>query len=185
MPARSDWTKTSARSTSRSSASIPRGSLTSSASDRFDAFAAKNITEPPSQNRGPQARASSPRCGCSTLTTSAPSAPRISVAVGPASDEVRSTTRIPASGLKPIRATLAAEPASGSRPGRWSQAPGPAPGQVPGPGSMEQRNAFFAAVTTASLAEDADKRAVPGDLPRGRSRDVAVLDGRLCATGGE
>ena len=94
------------RSTSRSSASCPRSSLKSSASERFDAFAAKNITLPPSKNRGPQARASSPRRGCSTLTTSAPSAPRISVQVGPASDDVRSTTRIPCSGAKLMRPRL-------------------------------------------------------------------------------
>ena len=50
----------------------------------------------------PQARASSPRAGCSTLITSAPSAARISVHVGPASDEVRSTTRIPRRGSKLI-----------------------------------------------------------------------------------
>jgi len=45
--------------------------------DRLPALAAKNITLPPAANAGPQARASSPRPGCSTLTTSAPSAARI------------------------------------------------------------------------------------------------------------
>src|SRR5215213_2299940 len=51
--------KTSLRSTRRSSASFPSGALTSSASERLDAFAAKNITLPPSKNGGPHARASS------------------------------------------------------------------------------------------------------------------------------
>ena len=41
------WTKTSARSTSLSSASRPASAFRSSASERFDAFAAKNITLPP------------------------------------------------------------------------------------------------------------------------------------------
>src|SRR5437879_6705036 len=77
---------------------MPSGSLTSSASERFERFAAKNMPLPPGKNCGPHARASSPRSGCSTLTTSAPRPPRISVHVGPASDEVRSTTRTPASG---------------------------------------------------------------------------------------
>jgi hypothetical protein len=74
----------------------------SSPSDRFDAFAAKNMTLPPSKKLGPQARASSPRPGCSTLTTSAPRAARICVHVGPASEEVRSTTWTPASGAKEL-----------------------------------------------------------------------------------
>src|SRR5215213_616143 len=50
--------KTSLRSTRRSSASFPSGALTSSASERLDAFAATNITLPPSKNGGPHARAS-------------------------------------------------------------------------------------------------------------------------------
>src|SRR4051794_8759028 len=64
------------------------------------------MTLPPGKNFGPHARASSPRPGCSTFTTSAPSPPRISVQVGPASDEVRSTTRIPCSGSKLTRSRL-------------------------------------------------------------------------------
>src|SRR4051812_38849064 len=64
------------------------------------------MTLPPGKNVGPHARASSPRPGCSTFTTFAPSPPRISVHVGPASDEVRSTTRIPSSGWKLTRPRL-------------------------------------------------------------------------------
>ena len=104
VPGRSDWMKTSELSTSASSASMPCSLLTSRARERFDAFAAKNITLPPAKKLGPQARASSPRCGCSIFTMSAPSAPRICVQVGPASEDVRSATRIPFSGAKSIDA---------------------------------------------------------------------------------
>src|ERR687888_2526561 len=55
-----------------------------------------------SRNGGPHARASSPRSGCSTLITSAPSAPRIAVQYGPASELVTSTTRTPSSGRNPV-----------------------------------------------------------------------------------
>src|SRR5919112_887094 len=66
------------------------------------------MTLPSSQNGGPHARASSPRCGCSTLTTSAPSAARISVQYGPARELVTSTTRTPSSGRKSV--TIRARP---------------------------------------------------------------------------
>src|ERR671935_873551 len=60
------------------------------------------MTLAPAQNGGPHARASSPRSGCSTLITSAPSAPRIAVQYGPASELVTSTTRTPSSGTNPM-----------------------------------------------------------------------------------
>ena len=75
----------------------PRGSPRSTASERLPAFEARNIAPSPSTNGRPQARAWSPASG-STLTTSAPSAASSCVAVGPAREEVTSTTRVPASG---------------------------------------------------------------------------------------
>src|SRR5687767_5326044 len=100
LPGRMLCTKTSARVTRRWSAARPASVFRSNASERLPALAAKNITLDPSWNSGPQARASSPRPGCSTLTTSAPSAARICVHHGPASDDVTSTIRIPANGRK-------------------------------------------------------------------------------------
>ena len=63
VPGRMLWTKTSARSASRSTASRPAGALTSSASERLPAFAAKKSALPAGANAGPQARASSPAQG--------------------------------------------------------------------------------------------------------------------------
>src|SRR4029450_12827900 len=54
------------------------------------------------QKGGPHARASSPRSGCSTFTTAAPSAARISVQYGPASELVTSTILTPWSGRKSV-----------------------------------------------------------------------------------
>src|SRR5438128_125040 len=48
-------------------------------------------------------RESSPRSGCSTLTTSAPSAARICVQEGPATELVTSTTRTPDRGRNAMR----------------------------------------------------------------------------------
>src|SRR4051794_27386152 len=58
------------------------------------------MTPSPFQNGGPQVRDSSPRPGRSTFTTSAPSEPRRAVQYGPATELVRSTTRVPESGRK-------------------------------------------------------------------------------------
>ena len=68
----------------------------------------------PSQNGGPQVRASSPVPGGSILTTSAPSAASTSVQYGPASDVVTSTTRMPSERQEGHArdATSAAEPAT-------------------------------------------------------------------------
>ena len=101
-PGRIDWTKTSAPSTSRSSASRPRASFKSSASERFERFAAKNITLPPGKNaRPPGPRLVTPP-GMLDLDHLRTQPSRISVQVGPASDDVKSTTRRPRSGSKLI-----------------------------------------------------------------------------------
>src|SRR5262245_58811262 len=57
-----------------------------------------NVALSSPQNGGAHARASSPRPGRSTFTTSAPISPRICVQKGPATFCVRSTTRTPSSG---------------------------------------------------------------------------------------
>src|SRR5947209_12032902 len=88
---------TSAPPASRSTISRPCSCPRSTASERLPAFEARNSAPSPSTNGGPQARAWSP-AGGSTLTTSEPSAASNCVAVGPASEEVRSTTRVPARG---------------------------------------------------------------------------------------
>src|SRR4051794_30503398 len=100
------WSTTSARSASRKSTSFPSSAFRSSPSERLPAFAARNIAASPFQNGGPQPRASSPRRGCSILTTSAPSAASSCVHHGPASEEERSTTSTPASGAKATAAIM-------------------------------------------------------------------------------
>ena len=85
-----------------SSAASPSGCVRSSASERLPAFAERKSTPSSPQVGGLQLRVSSPPSGRSTLTTSAPSALRISVQYGPASELLRSSTRIPESGWKAI-----------------------------------------------------------------------------------
>ena len=80
----------------------PRSSASETASERLPAFTDRNIALSPFQNGGPHARPSSPVSGRSTLTTSAPSAARISAQYGPAIDVVTSTTLTPASGRNGI-----------------------------------------------------------------------------------
>src|SRR5919201_937856 len=99
-PGRRLCRNTSDRAATRRSASRPSGARRLSASDRLPALAARKRTPTPSANGGPHARVSSPPSGRSTLITSAPSAPRISAQYGPASEEVTSRTRTPASGRK-------------------------------------------------------------------------------------
>ena len=106
-PGRRLWTNTSARSTSRRTASRPRSSASDTASERLPAFTARNIALSPFQNGGPHARPSSPVSGRSTFTTSAPRAPRISAQYGPAIEVVTSTTRIPVERAKRHRAIIA------------------------------------------------------------------------------
>ncbi len=91
------WTKTSAVSTSRNSASRPGPLLRSSVMLRLLRLTARCIADMPLLRRGPVSRFGSP-AGDSTLITSAPMSPRIWVASGPSTLTVRSTTRTPASG---------------------------------------------------------------------------------------
>ncbi len=67
--------KTSQPAERRSSASRPSSAAMSMASERLLAFMLRNTALSPFQKGGPQTRASSPRPGRSTFTTSAPSAP--------------------------------------------------------------------------------------------------------------
>ena len=97
-PARRLWTKTSARWMSRLRMSIPASRLRSTARLFLFRLNAKKMALSRAQNGGPQARASSPRPGRSTLMTSAPMSPSVCVQNGPATFWVRSTTTIPSSG---------------------------------------------------------------------------------------
>ena len=97
VPGRRLWMNTSARSTSRWTISRPRSQPASMASECLPPFSDRNVALSPPQNGGPQFRVSSPPSIRSSLTTSAPSERRISVANGPAIALVRSTTRIPSS----------------------------------------------------------------------------------------
>src|SRR2546428_604128 len=74
------------------------------------------------QKGGPHARASSPRPGRSTLTTSAPMSPSVWVQNGPATFWVRSTTTIPSSG-RATDASVAAPVAAGESPSRSAAVP--------------------------------------------------------------
>src|SRR3989441_9839136 len=74
------------------------------------------------QKGGPHARASSPRPGRSTLTTSAPMSPSGWVQNGPATFWVRSTTTIPSSG-RATDASVAAPVAAGESPSRSAAVP--------------------------------------------------------------
>src|SRR5262249_32740060 len=76
------------------------------------AFEAKKIVPSPFQKGGPQALASSPVSGRSTLTTSAPSAARICAQYGPAIDVVTSSTRMPSSGCCFTGPIIAAPPSA-------------------------------------------------------------------------
>ena len=97
-PGRRLWRKTSAWSARRRRTARPRSSRNDNASERLPALTERNIAPSPFQNGGPQARASSPVSGRSTLTTSPPRAARTCAQWGPAIDVVTSRTRVPASG---------------------------------------------------------------------------------------
>src|SRR5215469_2013608 len=96
-PGRKFWTKTSAPAASRISACKPFAVLRSRTIERLLRLLFRNDAVNPAR-RWPPARVASPPSGASTLITSAPWSPRIIVASGPATFEVRSTTRYPWSG---------------------------------------------------------------------------------------
>src|SRR6056297_3502588 len=100
-PGRKFSTSTSARATSRFSASFPRGSLRFSVIDFLPAFCARKLIPIPleeSSGSAPRLRARSPRPTDSTLITSVPRCASWWQAKGPASTFVRSSTRTPESG---------------------------------------------------------------------------------------
>src|SRR5437773_2171617 len=116
------WTKTSARVTSLLRISRPPSLLRSSARLFLFRFNAMKTALSRPQKGGPHARASSPRPGRSTLTTSAPMSPSVWVQNGPATFWVRSTTTIPSSG-RATDASVAAPVAAGESPSRSAAVP--------------------------------------------------------------
>src|SRR5271163_3141121 len=96
-PGRWFCTNRSARATSRLSSSRPRGSRRFSATERLLRLITAKAGATP-RFVPPIARVKSPIPRGSTLITSAPSSPRIIVAIGPERFCVRSTMRIPLNG---------------------------------------------------------------------------------------
>src|SRR5215471_18645873 len=122
-PGRKFWTKTSAPATSRISACNPAAVFRSRTIERLLRLLFRNDAVNPAR-RLPPARVASPPSGASTLITSAPWSPRIIVASGPATFDVRSTTRYPCNGpgmlypfakclMKPRHDLFAQEPQCG------------------------------------------------------------------------
>src|SRR5215469_10665836 len=96
-PGRKFCTKTSAPAARRSNACLPAVVFRSSTTDRLLRLLFRNDAVNPARRLLP-ARVASPPSGASTLITSAPWSPRIIVASGPATFDVRSTTRYPCNG---------------------------------------------------------------------------------------
>src|SRR5688572_23319383 len=118
-PARRLWTSTSARLTRRRSTSSPPSRFRSSDRLFLLRLKAMKVALSRPQNGGAHARASSPRPGRSTFTTSAPMSPRTCVQNGPATFWVRSTTTRPSSGSA-TEASVACRRGLGEPPPRGS-----------------------------------------------------------------
>src|SRR6516162_11032120 len=107
-PGRKFWMKTSAPAESRSKASRPPAVFRSSTIERLLRLLLRKEAVNPARRSAP-ARVASPPSGASTLMMSAPWSPRIIVASGPATFDVRSTTRYPCNGpgmLHPVKERL-------------------------------------------------------------------------------
>src|ERR687894_1989724 len=89
---------TSASAASSLTLSKPSASLRSTPMERLLRLTDRKYADSPPAKGGPQWRVSSPRSGCSTLTTSAPRSASTIVAYGPARTRERSRTLTPSSG---------------------------------------------------------------------------------------